>query len=71
MHVDPSNEVLATTTFNGDHASWIDGVTMPVVWKRKHGAGKVFFSSLGHVASEFEVPQMATMLRRGMNWAAR
>ena len=71
MHVDPSNEVLATTTFNGDHASWIDGVTMPVVWKRKHGAGKVFFSSLGHVASEFDVPEMATMLRRGMNWAAR
>ena len=71
MHVDPSNEVLATTTFTGEHASWIDGVTMPVVWKRKHGAGKVFFSSLGHVASEFEVPEMATMLRRGMNWAAR
>lgn len=71
MHVDPSNEVLATTTFSGEHASWIDGVTMPVVWKRKHGAGRVFYSALGHVASEFEVPEMATMLRRGMNWAAR
>lgn len=71
MHVDPSNEVLATTTFTGDHADWIDGVTMPVVWKRKHGAGRVFYSSLGHVASEFKVPQMNTILRRGMNWAAR
>lgn len=71
MHVDPSNEVLATTTFNGDHAYWIDGVTMPVVWKRKHGEGRVFYSSLGHVASEFKVPQMNTILRRGMNWAAR
>lgn len=71
MHVDPSNEVLATTTFTGEHASWINGVTMPVAWKRKHGAGRVFYSALGHVASEFEVPQMATMLRRGMNWAAR
>ncbi|HWU17047.1 MAG TPA: ThuA domain-containing protein [Devosia sp.] len=71
MHVDPSNEVLATTTFNGEHASWIDGVTMPVVWKRKHGQGRVFYSSLGHVASEFAVPQMRTILRRGMNWAAR
>lgn len=71
MHVDPSNEVLATTTFNGEHASWIDGVTMPVVWKRRHGQGRVFYSSLGHVASEFEVPQMRTILRRGMNWAAR
>jgi type 1 glutamine amidotransferase len=71
MHVDPSNEVLATTTFNGDHAYWINGVTMPVVWKRMHGKGRVFYSSLGHVASEFQVPEMKTILRRGMNWAAR
>lgn len=71
MHVDPSNEVLATTTFSGEHAPWIDGVVMPVVWKRRHGLGRVFYSSLGHVASEFEVPQMRTILRRGMNWAAR
>ena len=71
MHVDPSNEVLATTTFSGDHAYWIDGVTVPLVWKRKHGEGRVFYSSLGHQASEFEVPEMRTILRRGMNWAAR
>ena len=71
MHVDPSNEVLATTTFGGEHAAWIEGVVMPVVWKRRHGNGRVFYSSLGHVAAEFEVPQMRTILRRGMNWAAR
>jgi len=71
MHVDPSNEVLATTTFSGAYAPWIEGVVMPVVWKRRHGAGRVFYSSLGHVASEFEVPQMRTILRRGLLWAAR
>jgi len=71
MHVDPSNEVLATTTFSGEHAAWIAGVVMPVVWKRCHGQGRVFYSSLGHVAAEFEVPQMRTILRRGMAWAAR
>lgn len=71
MHVDPSNTVLATTTFNGDHASWIDGVVMPVVWKRHHGKGRVFYSALGHQAKEFKVPEMATMMRRGLNWAAR
>lgn len=43
MHVDPSNEVLATTTFSGEHCSWIKGVVMPVAWKRRHGAGKVFY----------------------------
>ena len=71
MHVDPSNQVLATTTFSGEHADWIDGVVMPVVWKRRHGEGRVFYSALGHVAAEFEVPQMRTILRRGMVWAAR
>jgi uncharacterized protein len=71
MHVDPANEVLATTTFSGEHAEWIAGVTMPVVWKRRHGKGRVFYSSLGHVASEFAVPQMRTILERGLLWAAR
>jgi hypothetical protein len=71
MHVDPSNEVLATTTFSGEHAPWIEGVVMPVVWKRSHGQGRVFYSSLGHVAKEFDVPQMRTIFKRGMLWAAR
>jgi len=71
MHVDPSNQVLATTTFSGEYCSWIKGVQMPVVWKRMHGSGKVFYSSLGHVAAEFDVPEMATIFRRGMRWATR
>jgi len=71
MHVDPSNEVLATTTFTGEHAPWIKGVKMPVVWKRKHGEGRVFYSSLGHVSAEFNVPEMRTIIERGMLWAAR
>ena len=44
---------------------------MPVVWKRKHGQGRVFYSSLGHVAKEFEVHEMRTILQRGLAWAAR
>ncbi|MCB1497249.1 MAG: ThuA domain-containing protein [Bauldia sp.] len=71
MHVDPSNEVLATTTFSGEYAPWIDGVVMPVVWKRRHGKGRVFYSSLGHVASEFDVPEMRMIVKRGLLWASR
>jgi type 1 glutamine amidotransferase len=71
MHVDPSNHVLATTTFSGEHAAWTKGVKMPVVWKRQHGLGRVFHSTLGHQAKEFENLEMATIMRRGMNWAAR
>jgi hypothetical protein len=71
MHVDPSNEVLATTTFSGEHADWIDGVVMPVVWKKRYGEGRVFYSSLGHRAYELDVPEVRTMMTRGMLWAAR
>ena len=73
MHVDPGNEVLATTTFSGKHgdAPWIAGTVMPVVWKRMYGAGRVFYTSLGHVAKDFAVPEALEMTRRGMLWAAR
>lgn len=71
MHVDPSNEVLATTTFTGEHCAWIDGVVMPVTWKRIWGKGKVFYSSLGHVAADFNVPEAREMVRRGLIWATR
>jgi uncharacterized protein len=71
MHVDPSNEVLATTTFRGDIVPWIDGVVMPVVWKRKWGNGRVFYCSLGHVAKDFEVPEAREIVRRGLLWATR
>jgi type 1 glutamine amidotransferase len=71
MHIDPSNEVLATTTFSGAMFEEIDGVVMPVVWKRRFGKGRVFYSALGHVADEFAVPQMATIFERGALWASR
>ena len=71
MHVDPAVEVLATTTFTGRHASWIDGVVMPVVWKKLYGKGRVFYTSLGHVAADFDVPEAREIVKRGMLWAAR
>ena len=71
LHVDPSNEVLATTTFDGLVFPWIEGAVMPVVWKRKYGAGRVFYSSLGHLAQDFEVPQARELVHRGMLWASR
>ena len=71
MHVDPSNEVLATTTFGGEYAPWIEGCTMPVVWKRRWGQGRVFYSSLGHVMTDFSVPEAREIQIRGMLWASR
>ena len=64
MHVDPSNHVLATTTFE------VNGCTMPVAWKRMYGKGRVFYSALGHVAKDLDVPEAYSLITRGMLWAA-
>ena len=71
MHVDPSNDVLATTTFSGEHVPWIEGNIVPVVWKRQWGEGRVFYCSLGHVAKDFDVPEAKEIVKRGMLWASR
>lgn len=72
MHVDPHNEVLATTTFSGEHMAWVAGCVMPVVWKRRWGHGRVFYCSLGHNLSDFvRTPQAVTIVTRGMLWASR
>ena len=71
MHVDPANEVLATTTFETVEAPWVNATVMPVAWKRRFGAGKVFYSSLGHNATQFKVPAVREITKRGMVWAAR
>jgi len=69
VHVDPNVKVLATTTFSDNNASWIGGSVCPVVWKKVYGSGRVFYSSLGHVASDFNVPQALEIQKRGIRWA--
>lgn len=71
MHLDPSNEVLATTTFDGEHAYWVKGTVMPVVYKRMYGQGRVFYASFGHVRKDFDVPETVEIVRRGMLWASK
>jgi len=71
LHYDPTVEILATTTFTGAHDSAARNVVMPVVFKRHFGAGRIFYSALGHVAAEFDHPYMPLILRRGLAWAAR
>jgi len=70
VHVDPNVKVLATTTFTDQHSDWIGGNVVPVVWKKVYGKGRVFYSSLGHVASDFNVPQALEIQKRGILWAS-
>jgi hypothetical protein len=71
MLVDPAVEVLATTTFSGEALPAIKGVVMPVVWRKLYGQGRVFNSTLGHAASDFNVAEAKEIMKRGMLWAAR
>jgi len=73
MHVDPTNEVLATTVFSGEYegVDWIKGAVMPVVWKRMYGKGRVFYTSLGHTVKDFDVPEALEIVKRGLVWASR
>jgi type 1 glutamine amidotransferase len=72
LHVDPAVEVLATTRFptaRGYHAA--NGpVDVPVIWTKRWGAGRVYYSSLGHHADIFDIPAAAESMRRGFLWAA-
>ncbi|NBD30004.1 MAG: ThuA domain-containing protein [Alphaproteobacteria bacterium] len=70
MLTDPSNNVLATTTFSGDHLWWIEGTVMPVTWTRRWDKGRVFYCSIGHELDDLKMPQVTEMIRRGAIWAA-
>ena len=71
MLVDPSNDVLATTTFSGEYLPWIEGSVIPVVWKRRWGQGRIFYCSIGHTVTDLNIPEVREMMRRGMIWAGR
>jgi type 1 glutamine amidotransferase len=69
---DPYNDVLATTTIQPREGDpWHEPVTVPAVWTRRWGAGKVFVCTPGHQLADLEVPQVRTIVERGMLWASR
>ncbi|OQB14493.1 MAG: Trehalose utilization [Firmicutes bacterium ADurb.Bin193] len=73
IHVDPAVNVLATTRFpviDGPHSA-NGSVDVPVVYTKRWGDGKVFYNSLGHVASVFDCPEAKELMRRGFIWAAK
>lgn len=75
---DPLNDVLATVTFDpepggpaGEPSPWDRPVTMPAVWTRRWGAGRVFVSTVGHKLDDLTVPAVRSLTCRGLLWAAR
>lgn len=69
MRVSDHITVLADT----DYSSVDPGLRMPVVWVKKWGEGRVFYSALGHnVLSEYErFPAAGQIFINGCLWAVR
>lgn len=73
IHVDPAVKVLATTRFptvDGPHAA-NGAVDVPVVYTKRWGKGNVFYNSLGHDRTTFDIPEARELMRRGFLFAAR
>jgi len=69
---DGLNEVLADCELVPDEGDeWPRAVTMPVVWTRQWGAGRIFATSLGHTVDVLEQPEVQGIIERGLVWAAR
>jgi hypothetical protein len=67
MLVDPGVNVLASTLYDYDGQC----VVHPVVWTKRWGKGRVFYSALGHAAKEFNrYPKVREMTVKGFLWAA-
>lgn len=67
MITDPGINVLATTEYNFEGNT----CTMPVIWTKTWGKGRVFYSALGHHYEEYtKYPQTLEMVVRGFEWAA-
>ncbi|WP_043507043.1 ThuA domain-containing protein [Streptomyces glaucescens] len=47
------------------------GADHPLVWCRSQGAGRVFYTALGHAAEAYGDPDFRQHLRGGIAWAAR
>jgi type 1 glutamine amidotransferase len=72
VHADPTNQVLATTTFRAHpDFPWIDGATMPAVWTRTWGDGRIFVCTPGHSLADLDQPEVRTIIERGLLWASK
>ena len=60
---EPQLEILATASWQGkDH---------PLVWVKNYGAGRVFYTALGHGPGTYQQAGMQALLARGLRWASK
>ncbi|WP_407561063.1 ThuA domain-containing protein [Streptomyces sp. 184] len=67
---DPLDDVLATVTVDPDDTRQ-RAVTIPAVWTRTWGKGRLFVSTVGRTPADFANPHVRTLTRQGLLWASR
>lgn len=68
MAIDPAVHILAEANYVYEGRQ----CRMPVAWTRHWGAGRVFYSSLGHDPAEFTTfPEALQLTVRGILWATQ
>lgn len=60
---DPAIHILAS-------ADWHNRAH-PMAWVKPYGAGRVFYTTLGHGPNTFTRPGMQQLIQQGVRWAAR
>lgn len=69
---DALNDVLATTTHPAlADEPWRREVTVPAIWTREWGAGRIVVCTPGHDLDVLAHPTVRTVIERGILWAAR
>ena len=71
MLVDPAVKVLATMNMPVMYSpnSLNGSFEMPVAWTKNFGYGRIFYTSVGHHADIFDIPQAKEMIDRGIDYA--
>ena len=54
-----------------DVENQIKGSVIPVIWKKKYGKGRIFYSSIGHSLNDFNLPEVMNIQMRGFRMGFR
>jgi uncharacterized protein len=66
------SDVLATTTIAAQPGDpWPEPVVVPAVWTRQWGSGRVFVCTVGHALEDLAIPEIRSIIERGIVWASR
>jgi type 1 glutamine amidotransferase len=69
MNLDPATPTPARPTSLGPPNPQLDASDLPLAWTRQHGAGRVFYSALGHRPETWDNPQFRAHALAAIRWA--